>query len=68
MKRMKLQTVVLTFLYSITPVYAQHRGGTVATAIVSTGISPVVWIIIVAVAAGVIYLFYWLFTKDKKWF
>ena len=59
---------IFSFLYSILVVTANHGGGASARTPNPTGISPIGWIIFIALAIGVGYFFYWIFSKGKKEF
>jgi len=59
---------IFSFLYSILIVNANHGGGGSARTPNPTGISTISWIIFIAVAMGVVYFFYWMFSGENKKF
>ena len=68
---MKLKIVfwIFSLLSSVVSVTASHGGGTFRPVTPNpTGISPIGWIIIIAIVIGVVYFFSWIFSKVKKKF
>jgi len=67
--KLKITFWIFSFLFSILSVTANHGGGTLARPTPNpTGFSPIGWIIFIALAIGVGYFFYWIFSKRKKGF
>jgi len=67
--KLKITFWIFSFLYSILAVIAHHEGGTIQPATPNpSGISPIGWIIFIALVIGVGYFFYWIFSKGKKKF
>jgi len=67
---MKLKIVFWIFSLSISflSVTANHGGRLTKITPSQTGISPITWMIFIAITLGVGYFFYWLFSKKKKEF
>jgi len=67
--KLKICIWVLSFLFSILSVTANHGGTTLAARTPNpTGISTTTWIIFIAIVAGLAYFFYWLFSRKRKEF
>ena len=66
--KLKIAFWISSFLYSILAVTANHGGKLTKITPNQTGISPITWIIFFAIVAGLVYFFYWLFTREKKVF
>jgi len=66
--KLKITFWVFSFLFSVLSVTASHGGRLTTVTPNPTGISPLWWMVFIVVIIGVVYFFYWMFSKDKKEF
>jgi len=64
----KITFWVFSFFFSFILVTANHGGRLTRITPSQIGISPVWWIIFIAIIVGLVYFFYWLFSQEKKAF
>ena len=59
---------IFSFLLSSLSVTANHGGRLTKVTPNPTGISPITWMIFIAITLGMGYFFYWMFSGEKKKF
>ena len=66
--KLKITFWIFSFLFSFILVTANHGGRLTKITPNPTGISPFWWLIFIAIVIGLVYFFYWMFSKEKKEF
>ena len=66
--KLKIAFWIFFLLFSVLSVTANHGANLQNIIPNPTGISPLWWIIFIAIVIGLVYFFYWMFSKEKKEF